>query len=1015
MESRRHAVKLPFVATVALALACLAPSAGARPPEPTDAAPVVRSLGEMLPDRPWPAAPGVAKTAVDTFTLLGPGGAWPWRGDFEDAAALPAGNGALAGGWTSQDRTALANHWHVDTYANPGSGNGAWCGAAYPACDGSDTEGGYGNGWHDVLEFRQTVAGPATVRVQATLRFDTEPGYDYVKLQRRTAAAPDLEPVSSGQGLVWDDRGTATVDYTFSYSATELLDGSQVAVAFVVDSDGAWSDEDCEFPTAGAAILDDVVVTVSDGATRVWTEDFEDGSVAPEWSAVVAPGVGDYARVWQGLCDEDPCLDNPTNQVAFLDNDPATWVVPPPPDGCGMVNNTGGQLGPEHHLDNVIISPVLTLPGGELDGLLLSLDVYQHELLVPGDSPGMLWSWAVRSAADVASLELAPWRDHHLYYLGGPEYRRAQFLAGDLLAPGATCVQVQLQVSELGWEYGFGDGTNGTPAPYFDNVRVQVYRRLGPQITIDERDLPNDGFPAAGLVDLQHPAVNSVRFDMAQNVAPWWHARNDPGDSVCIDVLPRGGATTGQVVMHWALARRNPRFDGCRVAVPEPVMGTRARNLGSPIVPNRWAFDLPDTGLLFPGDVLHYYFAATDNLGGDVRQSTLPADLSGFGADVDGAWPELFTVHCLPSVGANTTEHPSVLFWYDQELDGDQDLWSAAWHSACPTYRESCDFFTTRAPSRGAGNGLGGRATLAQLQGYTTIVYTSGDLGSPTLSNGDSRHDPGNDLALLDSWLALGGRNLLAAGDDLAGSLAASGSAGSTFLSDRLRVRYVDADVRDDLGGQVVPAVLPEPGNPVFEPLTTWFADGGCPKLEDFDHIEARGGAVNLARFAAAGSPPAPSTCSAAVLAAAGTNRVITLAADLARLVGGGGQDTGQARAQLLAAVLDYFDAPCSAGAVAPGLPAATAALAVSAQPNPFNPAVTMRYTLPAPGHVTMKVFDTRGRLVRVLLDQDMKTTTGAMTWDGADDRGAPASSGLYFVETRAGGQVDVRKVTMLK
>ncbi|MBK7772128.1 MAG: hypothetical protein IPI48_16815 [bacterium] len=40
----------------------------------------------------------------------------------------------------------------------------------------------------------------------------------------------------------------------------------------------------------------------------------------------------------------------------------------------------------------------------------------------------------------------------------------------------------------------------------------------------------------------------------------------------------------------------------------------------------------------------------------------------------------------------------------------------------------------------------------------------------------------------------------------------------------------------------------------------------------------------------------------------------------------------------------------------------------------------------------------------------------GTVAWDGgADDSGDRAASGLYFVETRSEGQVDVRKVTMLK
>lgn len=41
------------------------------------------------------------KAVVDTVTLMGPGGAFPYRGDFETAAALSGGDGQLTDGWTS--------------------------------------------------------------------------------------------------------------------------------------------------------------------------------------------------------------------------------------------------------------------------------------------------------------------------------------------------------------------------------------------------------------------------------------------------------------------------------------------------------------------------------------------------------------------------------------------------------------------------------------------------------------------------------------------------------------------------------------------------------------------------------------------------------------------------------------------------------------------------------------------------------------------------------------------------
>jgi hypothetical protein len=124
------------------------------------------------------------------------------------------------------DETSPANHWHVDTYGvvAPLSGKAAWCGdLAMASCGVGDLAGGYNNSWNDILEFRKTVGAAATVRVQADLVYDSEPGYDFTTLQRRTAANPFFEPITGGQGLSWDGIGTEAVDYTFTYTGPNCM------------------------------------------------------------------------------------------------------------------------------------------------------------------------------------------------------------------------------------------------------------------------------------------------------------------------------------------------------------------------------------------------------------------------------------------------------------------------------------------------------------------------------------------------------------------------------------------------------------------------------------------------------------------------------------------------------------------------------------------------------------------------------------------------------------------------
>jgi len=64
--------------------------------------------------------------------------------------------------------------------------------------------------------------------------------------------------------------------------------------------------------------------------------------------------------------------------------------------------------------------------------------------------------------------------------------------------------------------------------------------------------------------------------------------------------------------------------------------------------------------------------------------------------------------------------------------------------------------------------------------------------------------------------------------------------------------------------------------------------------------------------------------------------------------------------------------------------------------PNPFNPVTTIRFVLPAAGHVRLMVYTMNGQLVRSLIDGDLGPGTHEIVWDGTDARGRPVASGVY-------------------
>lgn len=90
-------------------------------------------------------------------------------------------------------------------------------------------------------------------------------------------------------------------------------------------------------------------------------------------------------------------------------------------------------------------------------------------------------------------------------------------------------------------------------------------------------------------------------------------------------------------------------------------------------------------------------------------------------------------------------------------------------------------------------------------------------------------------------------------------------------------------------------------------------------------------------------------------------------------------------------------------------------ALALRAGPNPGNPLVTVRYTVPRAGHALLQVFDLRGHLVRTLLDGDVATGAGALDWRGDDATGRALASGVYQLRLATGGAVAEARVTIVR
>ncbi len=979
-------------------------------------------LAGVVPAAVSGAVPAAA--VRDTVTILG--GPDRWDGRFE----TPEGQSDWHG-WTTVDHSVSRDTlWSVSTFnaealGGHGAGNHAlWCGRSF-----AGGQAGYGNDWSVPLDWTWTVADPAvasTVTVDGVLSHDTEPGFDRLVL-RVLRAGGAWQDVRSYEG--W--RVNRAVSETLSVSPADYAgeNGDQIRLQWLFQSDAVWSDEDGLYPTDGAAQLDDLAVTV-DGALATF-DDFEPGA-APNWAPYL-PGVGDFAHLAADLQDLDPCVQNTSWQLCFVDDGevvPGTggspcvqWCYGP---GGYVLNTSGGELGADGRLDNGAVSPALAWPEG-CDQAQLAFDVWRHDLLT-GLTPGMVYRWRVRSTTseDPAALAAAPWRERGDLGFGPAAYVRHQELFGDLLEPGRRWVQVELGVYEFGWLWDL-EGDDTTPAPYFDNVSVQAWPVTAPQIVVREADLPQDTFPASGHLDLVNLGANSCRFDMARNISPPQHLRNDPGDSVVASIarLRPNGFWVGLPRLVVRLSC-NPLFNPYRIVQPPNgqdfvltvVQGDSCRTPDGKAVPNRWFFDLLDQNLIFPGDVVRYYFEAVDYADGQLGIAQWPADTTGFSAPTaSSVYPRAATMRALPTLHDASGQQPPILVWRDFQTGDDPAAWDFA--LANLGLREGLDYdlFVTRDPDAGLGNGLGGRASASQLAGYGSLLYGAGNHLRSTLGTGDHRIDPSDDVAVLYQWCLLGQRRLLLTGDSVAWSLSGRGALADQFRAGVMGVTVIGDNVSGAIGGQVSPRVLPLAGNPAFQSVDAWRAVGGCPARRSFDALLPASGAQRLAEYATPGGAGGAYPAAAAVLLVneAFDYRTITLPTAFVAIVDQPGEnDSGlpiPARARLLGDILTYFGAGLGEPIAVPD----AAVLSVRCFPNPFNPSTTIAYTLPHAGRATLKVFDLRGRLVRVLLDGDLPAGPGQVVWDGADGDGAAVASGVYFHELLAGGETRLGKMTLVK
>lgn len=954
--------------------------------------------------------------------------------------------------------------------------NTAFCFCVEAGTPGYASAPGYGNNWDQRLFWNRVVPNsgvPTNVKLSFDYNLDTEPNRDFllvewsqggtwVELLRTSGTNQEPNGVFLNAASFLGEFDIQPGEYTGPGN-------DEIRLRLRVTSDPYLSDEDGLFPSDGAAQVDNLEVRFNN--VLISSSDFD--PVNDGWIPTAGNVAGDFAKILPLVADLDPCFDNDTFTFAFLDDGTPTnntmqstggetsvnWGYAA---GGYVVNHTEGVSNGRTPVHNAVQSWVVPwdIPGPDDDasvGAQLWFRVWKH---LPLEN-GIFYEWTVRS---YGSGQWSAWRNHGMAYYSdtAAHWERRNIDVSTLMVASPESVQIRLGVVDLADALALPGG-DATPSPMFDDVGFSRYDPKGPVITALPGNLFQDSFPNQGNTNwLADPDSRAVRLDMARDIGSG--ASILPGDSIVVDARAFAPAThLSDVKLVWAL-REGPFFGGTRVPPvgAVPLVGTRGpcpggvaatgfqgEISGVPVttpygdpIPHRYSFDLPDgpahpnaghqgneAPFFLAGDVLQYYIEVTDNLG---RKTRLPEDTTGFGDFTHcSGYDAEFTIHALPSLQAGLST-PEILVVQDGGGLAAQQVIESAFQQNGLIEGRDYDHFRIAAPGAGLANSLGASgskgASVAQLDTYSCILWFAEDTGSFLFNDGSGvgLNDKSDDLSLLQQWRGADADRFLAVfGSDFVSGLQRQGPTAAGVVTNRLAATLVADDIRPLIGNQVSPVVSPTGEGPTAAIFSTDFVVGGCFGVEQFDALEPTGD-PDVWRSHGFLTPAGVQGYTYA--AALWHDRMVQPAAVPRRRVDAtfpfpfaAIQDPQSkvgisARALLLGELLDEFGHELPPGPVTPADPTPRWTFDLAApHPNPFNPATSLRFQLPADGPASLRLFDLRGRVVRTLVSGRLAAGDHRLEWDGRDSAGERVASGIYLAVLEAGPHRASRKLVLVK
>jgi hypothetical protein len=85
------------------------------------------------------------------------------------------------------------------------------------------------------------------------------------------------------------------------------------------------------------------------------------------------------------------------------------------------------------------------------------------------------------------------------------------------------------------------------------------------------------------------------------------------------------------------------------------------------------------------------------------------------------------------------------------------------------------------------------------------------------------------------------------------------------------------------------------------------------------------------------------------------------------------------------------------------------------AAPNPCNPVATIKIEVPSPQRLSVSIYDLAGNFITGLADGIIDRGLRSVTWNGTDSLGRAVPSGTYIVRLEADGNVESRKIVLVR